>query len=72
MKSPKLFSMVRDMATNKANAVNTKKTEQLLRRLETALRDALRPGFFGAIRIEVVVQDGTIQQVRHHVERIEK
>ena len=66
------FLMVRDMATLEASVVNAKKKGQLIRVLEKDLAEALRRGFFGTVTIEAVVQDGTIQQIRHQVERIER
>lgn len=64
--------MVSDMARLEASAVNARKKGQLIRALETDLTEALRSGFYGTVTIEAVVQDGTIQQIRHRVERIEK
>jgi hypothetical protein len=40
--------------------------------LAETLIETLRHGFFGTARIEVSVQDGTIQHIRRVVERIEK
>ena len=44
--------------------------------LERVLRDqlatALARGFFGVTKIELAIQDGTIQHVRHGVERTER
>ena len=64
--------MVRDMATLEANTVNARKKAQLIRALEKDLAEALRQGFYGTVRIEAVVQNGTIQHIRHQVERIER
>ena len=60
------------MTTLDASTVNAKKKKQLVRALETDLAEALRRGFFGTVRIELAVQDGTIQQIRRQVERIER
>jgi hypothetical protein len=60
------------MGTLESSEVNARKKGQLLRALEEDLAGALRRGFHGTVRIEAAVQDGTIQQIRHQVERIEK
>jgi hypothetical protein len=60
------------MGTLEASAVNTRKKGQLIRALEEDLADVLRQGSYGTVKIKTVVQDGTIQQIRHQVERIEK
>ncbi len=53
---------------------NINQTRQELARqaLEELLRDVLRRGFHGTAKVEVAVQDGTIQQVRRHLEKVER
>ena len=36
------------------------------------LVESLRRGFFGTAAIEISVQDGTIQNIRRRIERVEK
>jgi hypothetical protein len=60
------------MATLNASTVNARKKGQLIRALETDLAEVLRRGFFGTVRVELAIQDGTIQQIRRQVERIER
>ena len=60
------------MTRLEASTANARKKGQLIRALETDLAEALRSGFYGTVTIEAVVQDGTIQQIRHRVERVEK
>jgi hypothetical protein len=54
----------------------TPTNQQMIQRLETAMAamfaDVLRRGFHGTAGIEVGVQDGTIQNIRRRVERIER
>ena len=52
--------------------VNERKLGQLQSVLNQALGEALRRGFHGKVELELSVQDGTIQQIRRRVERIEK
>jgi len=51
---------------------NVKKIAQLETAFAEMLRETLRRGFFGTTSIEWSVQDGTIQNIRRRVERIEK
>ena len=60
------------MAGLEQTPANQDKRRQLSRVLNDDLDRALRRGFFGVLRIEVNVQDGTIQYIRHQVARIEK
>jgi len=52
--------------------VNERKIGQLQSALKQALDEALRRGFHGRVELELSVQDGTIQQIRRRVERVEK
>jgi hypothetical protein len=56
-------------ATTQGNARKLARLEAIL--AETLI-ETLRCGFFGTARIEVSVQDGTIQHIRRIVDRIEK
>ena len=51
---------------------NERKVAQLQQALDELLREALRRGFFGTAAVELSVQDGTIQNIRRKVERIER
>ena len=51
---------------------NTKKLTQLRQVIEQELPQVLRPQFFGNFAIELSIQGGTIQSIRHKVERFEK
>ncbi len=53
---------------------NINQTRQELARqaLEELLRDVLRRGFHGTAKVEVAVQDGTIQHVRRQLEKVER
>lgn len=52
--------------------VNRRKVAQLETALRQALGEALRRGFYGSVGLELSVQDGTIQQWRRRVERVER
>ena len=52
--------------------VNQRKVAQLEAALRQALGEALRHGFYGTVGLELSVQDGTIQQWRRRVERVER
>ncbi len=51
---------------------NVKKIRQLQKALAEILAKALQRGFFGIAGLEFNVQDGTIQQIRQRLERIDK
>lgn len=51
---------------------NTQKLGQLASALKQALGEALQRGFHGRVELELSVQDGTIQQIRRRVERVER
>jgi hypothetical protein len=51
---------------------NAKKIAQLEVALAEVLAEATRRGFFGTVALELSVQDGTIQNIRRKLERIER
>jgi hypothetical protein len=53
-------------------AGNVQKLTQLEKALAELLAEVLRRGFFGTAEIQVSIQDGTIQNIRRKVERVEK
>ncbi len=52
--------------------VNERQIGQLHSALQQALHEALQRGFHGSVELELSVQDGTIQQIRRRVERVER
>ena len=60
------------MMTHAKTIGNAKKVAQLQAVMAEVLSEALRRGFFGTAAVELSVQDGTIQNIRRKVERIEK
>jgi hypothetical protein len=52
--------------------INATKLALLERAVHAIVRETLQKGFFGSASIEVKVQDGAIQYVRHTLERIER
>lgn len=60
------------MMTHAKTTGNAKKVAQLQAVMAEVLTEALRRGFFGTAAVELSVQDGTIQNIRRKVERIEK
>jgi len=60
------------MMTHSKTAGNVKKVTQLEAALADMLVEILQHGFFGTAAVELSVQDGTIQNIRRRVERIEK
>ncbi len=60
------------MMTHAKTTGNAKKVAQLQAVMAEVLSEALRRGFFGTAAVELSVQDGTIQNIRRKVERIEK
>ncbi|MBN2024492.1 MAG: hypothetical protein JW809_17060 [Pirellulales bacterium] len=60
------------MMTLTQTPVNEQKVTQLRRALAQILAEALQRGFHGSAGVELSVQDGTIQHIRRHVERIER
>jgi hypothetical protein len=55
--------------STKANAA---RLEQLRQTLEALLAQSLRRGFHGSVQLELAVQDGTIQHIRHRLEQLVK
>ncbi|HZZ74194.1 MAG TPA: hypothetical protein VFE24_18305 [Pirellulales bacterium] len=59
-----------------AASADTPGNRQKIAQLEAAwavlLRDTLQRGFYGTVRIELAVQDGTIQHVRRTVEQVDR
>ena len=72
LKTEPQFFMVRSMATLCKTPANAERVKQVERMLAEILAEALRRGFHGTVSIEVNVQDGTIQQIRHRVDQIER
>ena len=60
------------MTTLSHTTVNQTKVNQLEAALAEALAESLRRGFHGKAALEWAVQDGTIQNIRRVVERVEK
>ena len=60
------------MMTHGKSPGNVKQVAQLQSALAQILAEALKRGFFGTAAVELSVQDGTIQNIRRRVERIEK
>ncbi|MEN6458585.1 MAG: hypothetical protein ABFC63_06610 [Thermoguttaceae bacterium] len=60
------------MTTHSTTSGNARKVAQLQAIMAEVLTEALRRGFFGTAAIELSVQDGTIQNIRRKVERVEK
>lgn len=60
------------MNTVMTSPTNAAKAERLGIALEDLLKQALQRGFFGTLRLEAVVQDGTIQHIRRSLEQLEK
>jgi hypothetical protein len=59
------------MMTLNETPANQRKLVLLRTALEAILADVLQHGFHGVATVELRVQDGTIQNVRRKVERIE-
>jgi hypothetical protein len=51
---------------------NSQKIPQLQQTWKELLEEALKPGFHGTVSVELKVQDGTIQDIRRKVERVDK
>ena len=64
--------MVRKSTSLAQSAGNLKKIEQARCALRRVLDEGLQPGFHGDVSITLVIQDGTIQQVRRQVIQKEK
>ena len=51
---------------------NQTKLSQVERAWSEVLAEALKRGFYGSVSVEVVVQDGTIQNLRRRIEQLER
>ena len=60
------------MLTTQQSPTNTAKIGRSLTLLDDLLRQALQRGFHGSVRLEITVQDGTIQHIRKCLEQLEK
>jgi hypothetical protein len=60
------------MENDNVSPVNAKKVAQLDGVLAEILQKVLQRRFFGTASVEIIVQDGTIQQFRYKIERVEK
>ena len=60
------------MTTAATTNGNRAKIAQVEAALAMLLAETLRRGFFGTVKIELSVQDGTIQHVRRIVEQVER
>ena len=59
-------------ANDNLTSGNRAKLEQLKNGWANLLAQAMQRGFYGQVAIELAVQDGTIQQIRQRVERVER
>ena len=66
------ISYLPSMVATSQSTTNQQKQEQLERLLRAMLAEALCRGFFGSIAVELCIQDGTIQNIRQRMERIER
>ena len=60
------------MATLDSTSGNSRKAKHLTTILTEVLAEVLQRDFFGTASIEISIQDGTIQNIRRRVERIER
>ncbi len=60
------------MATQGTNSANASKVSLLDKAVADMLAEALRRGFHGTASVELTIQDGTIQQIRRRIDRVEK
>lgn len=60
------------MMTHGTTPGNVTKVARLQAIMAELLATSMKRGFFGTARVELSVQDGTIQNIRHTVERIER
>jgi hypothetical protein len=70
--SPRQGSEVIIVKDDNLSLVNEKQLRQLGGVLAEVLQEVLRRRFYGAASVEIVVHDGTIQQFRYRIERVEK
>ena len=60
------------MKNEDLSPVNARKLAQLSGVLSEVLQKVLQRRFFGTASVEIIVHDGTIQQFRYKIERVEK
>jgi hypothetical protein len=60
------------MRNDEISSVNLKKMEQLDAVMAELLRKVLQRRFYGTASVEIIIQDGTIQQFRYKIEQVEK
>ncbi|MCE9604576.1 MAG: hypothetical protein K8U03_06680 [Planctomycetia bacterium] len=60
------------MLTASHSTANSVKLTRSTAALEELLKQALQRGFHGTVRLEISVQDGTIQHIRKGIEQLEK
>ena len=60
------------MNTTLQQPTSQAKTTRLSAVLDELLKQSLRRGFHGTVRLEFAVQDGTIQHIRRSLEQLEK
>lgn len=60
------------MLTVQQSPTNTAKIGRSVALLDDLLKQALQRGFHGTVRLEITVQDGTIQCLRKSIEQLEK
>ncbi|MBN1590941.1 MAG: hypothetical protein JW888_15615 [Pirellulales bacterium] len=72
MKFSSLAAIFNSMITQSTTPTNHHKIVQLRATLAEVLGETLRRGFYGRASVELQVQDGTIQDIRRRIERIER
>ena len=60
------------MTNRKQSPTNTTKLARVAAACELLLDEVLRSGFHGVAKLELVISDGTIQQICRTVERVDK
>lgn len=60
------------MLTAQHSPTNLAKMGRSVALLDDLLKQALQRGFHGTVRLEITVQDGTIQHIRKGIEQLEK
>lgn len=60
------------MLTTQQTPTNHAKVDRSAAVLNELLRQALQRGFYGTVKLEIAVQDGTIQHIRKSLEQLEK
>ncbi len=64
--------MIRATKPVTTTPTNRKKLDRLEFALERLLSEVLRRGFYGSAAVEIVIEDGTIQYIRHRVEQVQR